>query len=149
MALQRGYRFPVSQAEAFPMGLLLNGQIEAAIKYNPDRNAMPEQLRDYNPKTNEGTGLLMWKANVTDPHEPKAKRKSFELIFLAENVPAVTGEELAPGTGLRMLQVEGLMAEPKVMGQGEFKYLGYQYFAGAIKGDNSGARNVTADRKAA
>ncbi|MFE6924786.1 hypothetical protein ACFVAV_27435 [Nocardia sp. NPDC057663] len=149
MALQRGFRFPVSQSEAFPMGLLLNGQIEAAIKYNPDRNAMPEQLRDYNPKTNEGTQLLMWKANVTDPHEPKAKRKSFELIFLAEDVPMVTGDELAPGTGLRMIEVEGLMAEPKVMGQGEFKYQGYQFYAGGIKGDNSGARNVTADRKAA
>ncbi|MEV0061258.1 hypothetical protein [Nocardia sp. NPDC050718] len=149
MALLRGFRFPVSQSEAFPMGLVLNGQIEPAIKYNPDRNAVPEQLRDYNPKTNEGTGLLMWKASITDNHEPKAKRKTFELIFLAENVPVPSTDELAPGTGLRLIEVEGLMAEPKVMGQGEFKYQGYQFYAGGIKGDNSGSRNVSADRKAA
>lgn len=149
MAFTRGYRFPVSHAEAFPMGLVLNGQIEAAIKYNPDRSAAPEQRRDYDPKTGEGTGLLMWKANVTDPHEPKAKRKSFELLFLAENVPAVTTEELVPGTGMRMIEVEGLMAEPKVMGTDQFKYLGYQFYAGGIKGDTSGSRNVSAERKAA
>ena len=149
MAFIRGYRFPVSHAEAFPMGLVLNGQIEPAIKYNQDRNAVPEQLRDYNPKTGEGSGLLMWKANVTDPHEPKAKRKSFELLFLAENVPVPATEEIVPGTGMRMIEVEGLMAEPKVMGTGEFKYQGYQFYSGGIKGDNSGSRNVTADRKAA
>ncbi|MEV0076197.1 hypothetical protein AB0H58_07270 [Nocardia neocaledoniensis] len=149
MAFTRGYRFPVSHAEAFPMGLVLNGQIEPAIKYNPDRNAPQEQRRDYDTKTGEGSGLLMWKANVTDPHEPKAKRKSFELLFLSEDVPQVTTEEVVPGTGMRMIVLEGLMAEPKVMGQGEFKYLGYQFYAGGIQGDTSASRNVTADRKAA
>ncbi|PWV77837.1 hypothetical protein DFR69_103437 [Nocardia neocaledoniensis] len=149
MAFTRGHRFPVSHAEAFPMGLVLNGQIEPAVKYNQDRNAPQEQRRDYDTKTGEGTGLLMWKANVTDPHEPKAKRKSFELLFLAENVPVPVTDEVVPGTGMRMIEVEGLMAEPKVMGTEQFKYLGYQFYAGGIKGDNSGARNVTAERKAA
>ncbi|WP_147124172.1 hypothetical protein, partial [Nocardia neocaledoniensis] len=135
MAFTRGHRFPVSHAEAFPMGLVLNGQIEPAVKYNQDRNAPQEQRRDYDTKTGEGTGLLMWKANVTDPHEPKAKRKSFELLFLAENVPVPVTDEVVPGTGMRMIEVEGLMAEPKVMGTEQFKYLGYQFYAGGIKGD--------------
>lgn len=147
MAFKRGHRFPVSHAEAFPMGLILQGQIEPRIKYNPDRNAIPEQQRDYDPKTNEGTQLLMWRATVTDPSETKSKRASFDLIFLAENVPVPSTEEVLPG--MRQIELEGLMAEPKVMGQGEFKYLGYQFYAGGIKGDNSGARNVSAERKAA
>ncbi|KQY31416.1 hypothetical protein ASD42_22570 [Nocardia sp. Root136] len=147
MAFKRGNRFPVSHTEAFPMGLILQGQIEPLIKYNPDRNAVPEQRRDYDPKTNEGTQLLMWRATVTDPDETKSKRASFDLIFLAEHAPVPSTPEVLPG--MRQIVLEGLLAEPKVMGQGEFKYLGYQFYAGGIEGDNSGARNVTVERKAA
>ncbi|MFC6013179.1 hypothetical protein [Nocardia lasii] len=147
MAFKRGTRFPVSHAEAFPKGLILQGQIEPLIKYNPDRNAVPEQRRDYDPKTNEGTQLLMWRATVTDPDETKSKRASFDMIFLADVVPVPSTPEVLPG--MRQIELDGLVAEPKVMGQGEFKYLGYQFYAGGIKGDNSGVRNVTAERKAA
>jgi hypothetical protein len=147
MAFKRGTRFPVSHTEAFPKGLILQGQIEPLIKYNPDRNAVPEQRRDYDPKTNEGTQLLMWRATVTDPDETKSKRASFDMIFLAENVPVPSTEEALPG--MRQIVLEGLLAEPKVMGQGEFKYLGYQFYAGGIQGDNSGVRNRSVADKAA
>ncbi|WP_280452214.1 hypothetical protein [Nocardia cyriacigeorgica] len=142
MALQKGFRFPVAHAEAFPKGLILQGQIEPLIKWNPDRNAVPEQRYDFDPKTGEGTNLPMWRATVTDPDETKSKRASFDLIFLAENVPVPSTPEVLPG--LRQIELEGLMAEPKVMGQGEYKYLGYAYYAGGIKGDNSGAKGAAA-----
>ncbi|WP_328411237.1 hypothetical protein [Nocardia sp. NBC_00403] len=147
MAL-KGYRFPISHAEAFPQGLVLVGQIEALTKYNPDRNAVPEQRRDFDVKTGEGTGLLMWKATVTDPSETNSRRASFQLIFVAENVPVPSTPEVLPG--MRQIELEGLLAEPKVMGQGEFKYQGFNFYAGGIKGDNSGAKvNQPAAAKAA
>ena len=50
---------------------------------------------------------------------------------------------------MRQIELEGLLAEPKVMGTGEFKYQGFVFYAGGIKGDNSGARNVPAAERAA
>ncbi|BAD55547.1 hypothetical protein [Nocardia farcinica] len=141
MAL-KGYRFPIAHAEAFPQGLVLVGQIEPLIKYNPDRNAVPEQQIDYNPKTGAGSRLPMWKATVTDPSETNAKRASFQLIFLSEVEPVPSTPEVLPG--MRQIELEGLLAEPKVMGTGEFKYQGFVFYAGGIKGDNSGARGKSA-----
>ncbi|MEV6432380.1 hypothetical protein [Nocardia sp. NPDC051463] len=147
MAL-KGYRFPISHAEAFPLGLVLVGQIEPLTKYNQDRNAAPEQRYDFDPKTGTGSGLLMWKATVTDPSETNSKRASFQLIFLADVQPVPSTPEVLPG--MRQVELEGLQAEPRVMGQGEFKYQGFNFYAGGIKGDNSGAKvNQPAAAKAA
>ncbi|MBF6287824.1 hypothetical protein [Nocardia cyriacigeorgica] len=147
MAIKRGYRFPIEFSTAFPRQLLLMGEIGPAIKYNPDRNAVQEQEYDFNPKTGEGTGLPLWKATVTDPDEGnhdgnkgKAKRASFEITFISSHQPVPVTEEVVPGTGLRMIELEGLTAEPRVMGQGEFKYLGYVFYATGIKGDTNTPR---------
>lgn len=136
MAISRGYRFPIEFADAFPKGLVLLGELGPDTKYNPDPNAQKEQKVDLD-KNGEGTGLRQWKATVTDPDEDKAKRASFEIIFLASHQPIPVGEEVVPGTGMRMVELEGLTAEPKVMGQGEFKYQGFQYRATGIKGDTN------------
>ncbi|MBV7704651.1 hypothetical protein NOVA_17915 [Nocardia nova] len=150
MAIRRGFRFPVEFNVAFPQGLVLNSTIVPLTKYNPDPRAIPEQEFDIDKKTGEGTGFPLWKATVTDPNEEKAKRKSFEVVFIAPVQPVPVTEEIVPGTGWRMVELEGLTAEPKVMGQGEFKYLGYQFRATGIKGDTSGAKqapnNVGASR---
>lgn len=137
MAISRGFRFPIEFGKAFPQGLVLLGEISPATKYNPNPNAPAEQLIDYDLKTGEGTQLPLWKATVTDPHEDKAKRASFEVLFISSHQPVPVTEEIVPGTGMRMIELEGLTAEPKVMGQGEFKYQGYQFRATGIKGDTN------------
>ncbi|MEV6340562.1 hypothetical protein AB0M12_38305 [Nocardia vinacea] len=143
MAIPKGYGFPVEFATAFPQRLLLMGEIGPAIKYNPDRNALKEQRVDFDPQTGEGTGMPLWTATVTDPGEPKGKRASFEILFVARHQPIPAGEQIADG--IWFIELEGLTAEPKVMGQGEFKYLGYAYRATGVKGDNSGAKQSPAD----
>lgn len=145
MAIPRGFRFSVEHNLTFPQRLMATGEIVPVIKYNPDRNAVPEQMIDYDPKTGEGTGKRLWKVAVTDSHETNAKRKSFEVTFIADVQPVFSTEEIAPGTGWRWIELEGLTAEPKIMGQGEYKYLGYVYRATGIKGDTSGAKQPPAD----
>ncbi|MEU7764533.1 hypothetical protein AB0B25_05370 [Nocardia sp. NPDC049190] len=138
MAISKGFKFPIESSQAFPKRLLLMGGIGPAIKYNPDRNALPEQKYDIDPKTGEGTGLPLWTATVTDPHEAsdgKGKRASFEITFVSRHQPVPAGEQIADG--IWFIELEGVTAEPKVMGQGEFKYLGYQFRATGIKGDNN------------
>ncbi|WP_040817364.1 hypothetical protein [Nocardia jiangxiensis] len=145
MAITKGFKFSVGFDSTFPQKLMATGEIAPAIKYNPDRNAVPEQMIDYDPKTGEGSGKRLWKLSVTDPHEPNGKRKSFDLTFIADVQPVFATEEIAPGTGMRFIELEGLTAEPRVMGQGEFKYLGYIYRATGIKGDTSGAKQAPAN----
>src|ERR1700739_4947061 len=98
------------------MGLVLGGEIGRDTEFQPDRTKPAHQRVD------EVTGLRIWKATVMDPDERKAKRASFELFFLAEVQPA-----------MRPIELEGLTVQPKVMGQGEYKYQGFVYRATGIK----------------
>lgn len=137
MAIDRGHRFAIEFGEAFPQGLMLLGEIGPDIRYNPDKNAPQVQELDVAKDGSPITGKRRWKATVTDPNEDKAKRASFEVIFLADVQPVPATPELVPGTGMRMIELEGLTAEPKVMGQGEFKFQGYTFRAMGIKGDTN------------
>ncbi|MCE5288111.1 MAG: hypothetical protein LLG14_02610 [Nocardiaceae bacterium] len=125
MALPRDQRFPVPFGEAFPLGLVLFGDIGPHTEFQPNRTKPAHQRID------EITGLRIWKAAVLDPAEKKSKRASFDLFFLAEVQPVPAAPELIPG--VRPVELEGLTAQPKVMGQGEFEYQGFLYLASDIK----------------
>jgi hypothetical protein len=127
MAIKRGYRFPVEHAEVFPKGLMLLGPIGPDMEYE----------RPNMQKTDPETATLQWKAVVSDPDEDKAKRASFEVIFLASVQPVPASPELVPGTGIRMIELEGLTAEARRMGQGEYTFVGFVYRATGIKGDTN------------
>lgn len=73
---------------------------------------------------------------VTDPDEGNAKRASFEITFLAEVQPVPTTAEVLPG--MRPVELEGLTAEPRVAGNGEFKFQSYVYRASGFRAAGSG-----------
>lgn len=125
MAIDRSHRFPMEFDEAFPQGLVLVGEIGPDNEYQQDRNKPTHQRID------ELTGKRIWKATVTDPNEAKAKRASFELYFLADRQPVPATSEVLPG--MRPIELEGLTAQPKVAGNGEFKYLSYTFRATGIR----------------
>jgi hypothetical protein len=127
MAIKRGYRFPVQHADVFPKGLMLLGPISPNMEYD----------RPNVQKTDSVTGLLQWVGAVSDPDEDKAKRASFEVTFLAPVQPVPSTPELLPGTGIRMIELVGLTAEARRMGQGEFTYVGFVYRATGINGDTN------------
>ncbi|WP_228002218.1 hypothetical protein [Nocardia australiensis] len=136
MAL-KGYRFPISHSEAFPMGLVLVGPIEPLTKYNQDRNAAPEQRYDFDPEDRRRYGP----ADV-EGHGHRSVGDKFQARQLSADLPA---EVQRCPLLLRLCRVcvrlsWRLLAEPRVMGQGEFKYQGFNFYAGGIKGDNSGAK---------
>ncbi|TDE08206.1 hypothetical protein [Jiangella asiatica] len=140
MALMKGHRFPVEFGEAFPRGLVMVGEIEPDLEYQSqeDRARGKEQRQ----RMDDVTKLRQWKATVTDPDEAKAKRASFEVIFLAEVQPAPLPDEVLPG--MRPVELVGVTASPKVMGQGEFKFLGYEYRATGVKAPNAAPRPPSA-----
>ncbi|MGH8514976.1 MAG: hypothetical protein ACREV8_13755, partial [Gammaproteobacteria bacterium] len=122
----RGHRFGIEFASAFPQGLVLVGVIAPDTEYQTrEERAAGRPVRQ---KTDEVTGKRQWKATVTDPD---AKRASFEVTFLADVQPVPTTAEALPG--MRPIELEGLTAEPRVTGNGEFKYQSYIYRATGFK----------------
>ncbi|MEV0545552.1 hypothetical protein AB0H98_01950 [Nocardia salmonicida] len=134
---------------AFPMGVLLLGNVEAATEFSQDRNAPKRHRQDYD-RDGNGTGLLMWKATIMDPAgvAQGAKNATFDIIFLANVQPVPASAEVSPG--VRPVELEGLQLKPRVIGNGEFKSIGWNIRATGIKGDNSGAKvnNLAADKAA-
>ncbi|HJQ44811.1 MAG TPA: hypothetical protein VJ870_00615 [Amycolatopsis sp.] len=133
MAINRGHRFPIEFDEAFPQGLVMVGDVAPDTEYQSreDRAAG----RPTRQRVDEATGKRQWKAAVTDPSEPNAKRASFEITFLADVQPVPTTSEALPG--MRPIELDGLTAEPRVAGNGEFKYQSYVFRSTGFKASAS------------
>ncbi|PPK61879.1 hypothetical protein V5P93_002384 [Actinokineospora auranticolor] len=144
MGISKGHRFPVQFADAFPLGLVLVGEVSPDTEYQSreDRAAG----RPVRQRVDETTGQRQWKATVTDPSESNAKRASFEVTFLADVQPVPTTQEALPG--MRGVELVGLTAEPRVSGTGEFKYQSYVYRAtgfaevASVGGTRGGAKSA-------
>jgi hypothetical protein len=134
MAISRGHRFPIEFDEAFPQGLVMVGDVAPDNEYQSreDRAAG----RPARQRVDEVTGKRQWKVTVTDPSEPNAKRASFEITFLADVQPVPTTTEALPG--MRPIELDGLTAEPRVAGNGEFKYQSFVFRATGFKAATAG-----------
>lgn len=150
MAIPKGYRFPIEFDEAFPQGLVMVGEVSPDTEYQSrEDKAMGKPARQ---RVDEETGLLRWKVTVTDPAETNAKRASFEVTLLAKVQPVPTTSEALPG--MRPIELEGLTAEPRVAGTGEFKYQSYVFRATGFKaaaagGGRSGKPSASAGESSA
>ncbi|GAA1022092.1 MULTISPECIES: hypothetical protein [Amycolatopsis] len=133
MAISKGFRFPGEFDEAFPQGLVMVGEVSPGNEYQSreDRAAG----RPARQRVDESTGKRQWKVTVTDPSEQNAKRASYEVTFLADVQPVPTTSEVLPG--MRPLELDGLTAEPRVAGNGEFKYQSYVCRATVASGGGS------------
>ena len=123
MAIPRGHRFAIQFGNAFPQGLVLIGDVALDNEYQTrEDKAAGRPVRQ---KIDNNTGKRQRKATVTDPDELNAKRASFEITFIADVQPVPTTTEVLPA--MRPIELDGLTAEPRVAGNGEFKYQSYVY----------------------
>jgi hypothetical protein len=135
MAIPRGYRFDIEFDSAFPQGLVLIGDVAPDNEYQTrEERTVGRPVRQ---KIDQITGKRQWKATVTDPDEPSAKRASFEITLIAEVQPVPTTTEVLPG--MRPIELDGLTAEPRVAGNGEFKYQSYLFRATGFTATTSAA----------
>jgi hypothetical protein len=138
MAISKGHRFPIDFDDAFPQGLVLIGEISADTEYQSrEDKAAGRPVRQ---RIDESSGKRQWKATVTDPDEPNGKRASFEITFIADQQPVPNTSEVLPG--MRPIELDGLTAEPRVAGNGEFKYQTYLYRATGFKAASGAGRPV-------
>jgi hypothetical protein len=141
MAIPKGIRLPIDFALAFPKGLAMIGEVQPDTEYQSQEDR--SRNRPVRQRIDEATGLRQWKVTVTDPDETKSKRASFEVTLLAEVQPVPTTSEVIPG--LRPVELAGLTIEPRVAGNGEFKYQSYLFRATGFR--ETGAIDATAGQR--
>ncbi|WP_245910020.1 hypothetical protein [Nocardia amikacinitolerans] len=138
--------FSPAFGEAFPKGLFLLGEVAPWLEFSQDRNAPKIQRVDLD-QEGRGSGKRLWKATVTDPTAPNAKSASFDITFVADVQPVPAAPEIVPG--MTPIELEGLHVKPRMVGDGNFKSIGWYVRATGIKGDTSGAKQTPADPGAA
>jgi hypothetical protein len=116
MAIDKGHRFGT---------FVMVGEVSPDNEYRSREDWAAN--RPVRQRVGEVTGKRQWKVMVTDPAETRAKRGSFEITLLADVQPVPTTSEALPG--MRPIKLDGLTAEPRVAGQGEFKYQSYVFRA--------------------
>ncbi|MEV6622570.1 hypothetical protein AB0M83_35280 [Amycolatopsis sp. NPDC051106] len=136
MAIDKGHRFGIDFDDAFPQGLVMVGEVSPDNEYQSREDRAAN--RPVRQRVDEVTGKRQWKVMVTDPAETRAKRASFEITLLADVQPVPTTLEALPG--MRPIELDGLTAEPRVAGQGEFKYQSYVFRAIGFKQAISNAK---------
>ncbi|MFD6463855.1 hypothetical protein, partial [Streptomyces roseolus] len=119
-------------------------EIQPVTEFNQDRSAPKRHQLDFD-RDGNGTGKRLWKATIMDPAgaDRGAKQSSFDVVFVADQQPVPSTPEISPG--VRPIELEGLMLKPRVVGNGEFKSIGWNIRATGIKGDNSGSKQAPAD----
>ncbi|MBF6272162.1 MULTISPECIES: hypothetical protein [Nocardia] len=137
---------PTEFRAVFPKGLLLLGDIEPQTEFSEDRSAPKRQAQDYDREGN-GSGKRLWKATVMDRSGGKASQAGFDITFVSDQMPVPSEPEVMEG--LRPIELEGLLLKPRVVGNGQFKSIGFYIRATGIVGDNSGAKVPAADPGAA
>ncbi|MFI6870872.1 hypothetical protein [Nocardia sp. NPDC050406] len=140
MALKDAWLVPVEGE--FGTGLFLVGEIEPMTEFSSDRNAPKRQQVDYDREGN-GTGKLLWKGKIMDPSGMGAKNAMFDVTFVSDVRPVPSTQPISDG--VYPVVLEGLRVKPKVIGNGEFKSIGWNIRATGIKGDTSGAKQPPAD----
>ncbi|MEV6225100.1 hypothetical protein AB0M13_25960 [Nocardia fluminea] len=138
---------PTDFRSVFPKGVLLLGEIEAQAEFSEDRNAPKRHALDFD-RDGNGSGKRLWKATIMDRAGGRANQAGFDITFVADVMPTPSAEEVMEG--LTPIELEGLLLKPRVVGNGQFKSIGFLIRATGIKGDNSGAKiNQPAASKAA
>lgn len=148
MAIPRGHRFPIQFNEAFQQGLVMVGEVSPDTEYHSREGRTADRVTRQR-VGGDVTGKRRRKVAVTDPLEQNAKRASY-VTLSADVQPMPTTSEVLPG--MRPVELDSLTAEPRVAGNGEFKYQSFAFRATGFKAvaggggrpSKSGAREQSA-----
>ncbi|WP_068021280.1 hypothetical protein [Nocardia mexicana] len=114
---RRNYRIKVEFADFFQWGLYQIKPVVPDTEYSGDPNRPGPQRRD------DQTGLPIWRLPVTDAGEPNSRRASYDVYLLSDTDPVPGTQEF--GRGMRPIALEGVTVQPRIGGQGEYKFIQY------------------------
>jgi hypothetical protein len=119
MAVPRGQRFEVPFDEVFPQGLYLVGEIAPVTEYQSQEDKA--RNRPVRPRTDEVTGLPLFRGTFADPSAEKDRDKSVTVEFVSRVQPVPPAA--IPGVPFRPVVLEGLTVQPRAEVSGQAKWI--------------------------
>jgi hypothetical protein len=119
MGAPRNLRLPVDFDQWFPQGLYLVGEIMAVTEYqSPEDRSRNRPVR---PRTDEVSGLPLFRGTFADPAAEKDREKSVTVEFACAHQP-VPPEAMA-GVPFRPVVLEGMTVAPRAETSGQAKWI--------------------------
>jgi hypothetical protein len=119
MAVERGRRFEIPFDEMYPEGLYLVGEIQPMTEYQSQEDKA--RNRPVRPRTDEATGLPLFRGTFADPSAEKDRDKSVQIEFAAKVQPVPPAA--VPGIPFRPVVLEGLTVAPRAETSGQAKWI--------------------------
>jgi hypothetical protein len=119
MGAPRNMRLTAHFEEWFPEGLYLVGEIVPVTEYQSQEDRA--RNRPVRPRTDEATGLPLFRGTFADPAAEKDREKSVTVEFAAKVQP-VPPAALA-GVPFRPVVLEGMTVAPRAEVSGQAKWI--------------------------
>ena len=119
MGAPRNLRLPVVFDQWYPQGLYLVGEITPVTEYQSQEDRA--RNRPVRPRTDEVSGLPLFRGTFADPSAEKDREKSVTVEFACAHQPVLP--EAVPGLPFRPVVLEGMTVQPRAEASGQAKWL--------------------------
>ena len=119
MGAPRGLRLPANFEEWYPEGLYLVGEIVPVTEYQSQEDRA--RNRPVRPRTDEATGLPLFRGTFADPAAEKDREKSVTVEFAAKVQPVPPAA--VAGVPFRPVVLEGMTVQPRAEVSGQAKWI--------------------------
>jgi hypothetical protein len=119
MAAPKNMRLSADFEEWFPEGLFLVGEIVPVTEYQSQEDRA--RNRPVRPRTDEATGLLLFRGTFADPSAEKDREKSVTVEFAAKVQPVPPAA--VAGLPFRPVVLEGMTVQPRAEVSGQAKWI--------------------------
>ncbi len=119
MAVPYGKRFPIEFDELFPQGAYVVGAVTAVTEYQSQEDRA--RNRPVRPRTDEASGLPLFKVTIADPSAEKDRDKSITVEIAARVQPVPPAA--VSGLPFRPVVLEGLTVQPRAETSGQAKWI--------------------------
>jgi len=117
MGAPKNLRLPAEFDQWFPEGLYLVGQITPVTEYQSQEDRA--RNRPVRPRTDEVSGLPLYRGTFADPSAEKDREKSVTVEFAARVQPVPPPG--VPGVPFRPMVLEGMTVQPRAEVSGQAK----------------------------
>lgn len=119
MGAPRNIRLAADFEEWFPQGLYLVGEIVPVTEYQSQEDRA--RNRPVRPRTDDVTGLPLWRGTFADPAAEKDREKSVTVEFAAKVQPVPP--PAVAGVPFRPVVLEGMTVAPRAEASGQAKWI--------------------------
>lgn len=145
MGAPRNLRLPVDFDQWYPQGLYLVGEITPVAEYQSQEDRA--RNRPVRPRTDEISGLPLFRGTFADPAADKDREKSVTVEFACAHQP-VPPESVA-GVPFRPVVLEGMTVAPRAETSGQAKWITWTIRATGMRAPGAASAGETTASKQA